>query len=401
MDITWNKFHDLILKEAKKTKIPVSGFFELTARCNFRCKMCYVCNTDNTDYAKKNELSTEQWIRLGREAREAGLFFLTLTGGEIFLRKDFFEIYEAYTEMGFNIVLFTNGSLLDKERVKRLAQKPPSRVSITLYGANSDTYRNVTGNGDGYAKTINSIRLLKANNIPVDVKTTVVKYNKDEFEILAEQMKNLGITIGVVNYVSPRREGNDTDPLDCRLNPYELVLYEKKIREYNRYLDNEEYSENKSDPNKNHDRDGKKEVPKTGEVNTEAKDKTRFQLDEDTMQHMASEDKKHENTIVNTDNDAFRCISGKCGFWLAWDGKLYPCGLLSEPYTEPLKTGFLNAWEKQKQLCETVPVCNECRTCEFRSKCMTCPARLKAETGYFDRPAKYLCEHAELRIKLL
>ena len=68
--------------------IPVAGNFELTARCNFGCKMCYVHDSDGTD-----ELSADQWIEIGRQAVEKGMVFLLLTGGEPFLRKDFKEIY--------------------------------------------------------------------------------------------------------------------------------------------------------------------------------------------------------------------------------------------------------------------------------------------------------------------
>ena len=56
--------------------IPFTGNFELTAKCNFNCRMCYV--HDNT---KPDALSGEDWLRIAKEARDAGMVFVLLTGG--------------------------------------------------------------------------------------------------------------------------------------------------------------------------------------------------------------------------------------------------------------------------------------------------------------------------------
>ena len=90
--------------------IPLSGHFELTTRCNLDCKMCYVHNNAN-----KNELTAEEWIRIGEEASNRGMMFLLLAGGEPFLRKDFKEIYSALSKMGLMISINTNGSYIDDE----------------------------------------------------------------------------------------------------------------------------------------------------------------------------------------------------------------------------------------------------------------------------------------------
>ena len=75
--------------------LPVSGNFELTARCNFNCPMCYVHSSENDRDSLAKELTTEQWIELARQAKDQGMVFALLTGGEPFVRKDFFEIYGA------------------------------------------------------------------------------------------------------------------------------------------------------------------------------------------------------------------------------------------------------------------------------------------------------------------
>ena len=73
--------------------LPVSGAFELTARCNFSCKMCYVHLQNDIPGLKARELTAENWLSIAREARDMGLLFLLLTGGEPMLREDFPYIY--------------------------------------------------------------------------------------------------------------------------------------------------------------------------------------------------------------------------------------------------------------------------------------------------------------------
>jgi MoaA/NifB/PqqE/SkfB family radical SAM enzyme len=65
--------------------------------------------------AKRRELSTEEHFRVLDELAEMGTFWLLYTGGEIFARKDFLEIYTYAKKKGFLITLFTNGTIITKE----------------------------------------------------------------------------------------------------------------------------------------------------------------------------------------------------------------------------------------------------------------------------------------------
>src|SRR5665811_821470 len=79
---------------------PVNDTFELTNRCNLACRMCYVRHAAGDTAQRPRELSANEWLALAREAMNNGMVFLLLTGGEVFLRPDFFEIYEPLTRMG-------------------------------------------------------------------------------------------------------------------------------------------------------------------------------------------------------------------------------------------------------------------------------------------------------------
>lgn len=367
----WAEIYQKIINESVVAGVPTAGFFELTSRCNFHCKMCYICSMPQDGSYLENELSTSQWIKLGEEARDAGMLFLTLSGGEIFMRKDFFEIYEPLSEMGLNITLYTNGSLINAERAARLGKKPPSKVSITLYGASPETYGRVTGHPEGFHNTINAIKLLLAENIKVALKTTVIKENYKEFRDIHEIADSFGINLGIVNYVAPRREGCGTDPENNRLDPIELANYEKMLQGFRK-----EHAD-------------REKLKKPLEISSE-----------DIMTDKSVSDALDQLQDASENACAFNCTATKCAFWLAWDGRLTPCGLLTEPCADVKKLGFQESWKYVKSAGLEVPSCSECKSCEYRTRCMTCPARLKVETGYFNRPAPYLCELSKARTKL-
>ena len=137
---------EALYRKAGAAKIPLSGAFELSPLCNFACRMCYVRKTAK-DVAESARpiLRTDQWIRIAEEARDAGMLFLLLTGGEPFLLPDFHALYEKLIGMGLLVSINTNGSLIDDETVAWLKTLPPRRVNITLYGASDETYYALCG----------------------------------------------------------------------------------------------------------------------------------------------------------------------------------------------------------------------------------------------------------------
>ena len=115
------------------------GGIELTPYCNLRCVHCYL-----QDQINESLLSTEEIKKILDMLCTAGVLFLYFTGGEIFTRPDFLDIYVYAKKKGFIIELLTNGTLIDNKVIEIFNKYPPASVSISMYGKDEDSYYRVT-----------------------------------------------------------------------------------------------------------------------------------------------------------------------------------------------------------------------------------------------------------------
>src|SRR5579859_6689524 len=96
-------------------RTPLKVSIEVTRRCPLECQHCYNNLPMGDHDARRREMSAEEHFRLLDELVEMGCFWLLYTGGEIFARKDFIEIYTYAKKKGFLITLFTNGTLISEK----------------------------------------------------------------------------------------------------------------------------------------------------------------------------------------------------------------------------------------------------------------------------------------------
>lgn len=361
--------YDLLIEklslQAGLQRIPLNGAFELTSRCNFNCRMCYVHDKSEDKSLIRRELTADQWIGIAEDAREAGMLNLVLTGGEIFLRSDFKDIYERLSRMGFKITLYTNGSLIDETKAKWLGRIPPTSMEITLYGASADTYEKMCGNAAGYERTIKAVDMLMAEGINLELKMTVTYDNMGDMEQLAEFAYKRGLPLSIVDYLFPQMACESPD--HCRLSPRDLVDFMKKYFSATDRL---------------------REAYSTGELPKQTLERAAR-----IVQDIEKLDRDKESAERKS---AFTCKAGTSSFWVNWEGIMVPCGMMKEPAINLLQTSFNEAWDR---LCEgiyDIPACSECEQCSMKMFCDVCPAKLKTETGHYDRPAPYLCELARL-----
>lgn len=338
--------------------LPISGTFELTARCNFSCPMCYVHLKQNDIRAAGKELTAGQWIGLAREAKERGMVFALLTGGEPFLRKDFFEIYNAMKEMGLLISINTNGSLLEGEIRRQLLENPPFRVNISLYGGCDETYRNMCSQ-DAFGRVVENIRALKEAGVDVRLNLSITPYNRGDLEKIDRIARELGVHVKASSYMYPpiRINGEQfgcgnrlsaPDAARCRVE-WDLLRFSPE------------------------------------ELQARARN----------LRELA--DELHECSV--DPDEGVRCRAGHSSFWMAWDGTMMPCGMIPVPSAKPLEVGFGEAWDQIRTAVKAIRMPSECSGCPKREACGVCAAVCITETGSFREVPRYMCQLTDETIR--
>src|SRR4051812_18041582 len=105
-----------MMELCEKNGIPHSAMVELTWRCNLRCTHCYLPEGQRRKSAREaDELSTEELIRVFDEMAALGVLYLTLSGGEVFMRRDFLLLAAHARKRAFDVRVFTTGTIFTAE----------------------------------------------------------------------------------------------------------------------------------------------------------------------------------------------------------------------------------------------------------------------------------------------
>jgi len=201
-------------ERAKRAGLTLSVHFELTRRCNLRCRHCYVCGAD--DKARR-EMSASQVFRALDVLAESGTLFVTFTGGEPLLRRDFFEIAERAAKKNFAVRIFTNGTLIDEAAADRIAALNPLEVGISVYGATAETHDGITMSPGSFDKSVAALHALLARGVPSTVKSVIMKPNFGEYGALIDMALEMGAKYVFDTTVFPRDDGG-REPLELRLD---------------------------------------------------------------------------------------------------------------------------------------------------------------------------------------
>ncbi len=170
--------------------------WHFTERCNLRCQHCYQEGSRLQEMTlpeiKGVVAEIAEMFKAWREAY--GLEFapsFNLTGGEPFLRADFFEIIEEIAGQGFAIFVLSNGTLVDREKAKRLAALGVKGVQISMEGP-EEIHDRIRGTGS-FAAAVAGIRDLLTAGVRVSLNTTLSTVNADYFHDLVELAVSLGV----------------------------------------------------------------------------------------------------------------------------------------------------------------------------------------------------------------
>lgn len=187
---------------ACRSGTPLAGNFELTARCNFNCKMCYVHLTAEEQQRRGRELTADEWLAIAQEARSRGMLFLLLTGGEPLIRKDFRYLLTELKKMGLLVSVNSNGSLIDRDWLDFFRHEPPFRFNITLYGASDAAYERLCGR-PMFARVTENIRALRELGVGVKLNVSMTPYNVADMAEIYRIAQELGTPMQLATYMFP------------------------------------------------------------------------------------------------------------------------------------------------------------------------------------------------------
>ena len=352
-------------QKGRRLGLPIAGNFEITARCNFNCPMCYVHMTnEQLSVSRRKELTAEQWIDIVTKAKDKGMLFALITGGEPFVRKDFFQIYGAMKKMGLMVSINSNGSMLEGEILEKFLADPPFRINISLYGGCNETYQKMCGL-PMYDTVLKNIIILKKHGVDVRINLSITPYNCDDIKKIYAIATEHNIQVKASSYMYPP------------------IRLEKKIQGYGNRLS--------------------------------PVDSARYSVEWDKLRFTEKEFKQRAENMkkliaIDVDDCAaemesitengVKCRAGSTSFWITWDGQMRPCGMMPGPTAYPLETGFEKAWETIREETKKIHQPAKCLNCPKKEVCGVCAAVCVAETGAFDQVPEYMCERTDGIIRM-
>lgn len=344
IEIEQIKFKTFVYEKAVAKRIPLVGVFELTHRCNLHCVHCFIPKD-----LDKTELSYRQICDILDQLCQKGCIFLCFTGGEVFSRSDFIDIYIYAKNLGFIIVILTNGTLITPHIADVLNEFPPFSVEISIYGATKKTYESITGVQGSFELCQRGINLLLDRGIPFKLKTMLLSLNKHEIWQMKDYAKNLGLKFRFDPRINSSLNGSK-DPCIFRLPPEELIEFDladrERIKEWREF---------------------------------------------------------HQKFKVAPSTDyIYTCAAGRTSFVIDAYGKLQFCILSRHPNYDILSGSFHEGWQLFPQIyTQKITRDTKCRHCDLVSLCGQCPGWAELENGDIEEPVEHLCQAAHLRAKKL
>jgi AdoMet-dependent heme synthase len=321
--------------------VPLSVQLDLTYRCNERCVHCYLDHDDH------GEMTTAEINRLLDEMAEAGVFILTLSGGEIMLRKDFFEILEHARQLMFCVKLKTNAVLIREREAARMRDLGVESIQVSIYSHRPEVHDAITLLPGSLKRSIAAIKFLKSQGLKVIIANVLMTENMQDYQGVRALAEELGVTATLDPTVTPMMDGNRST---LKLGVGESSL-QKVFRDQALVGDVDEFCAVPSAP------------------------------DADQL-------------------DALPCSAGHTACYVSPYGDVYPCVQFPLPTGNVRKQAFLDIWRFSDQMNEVRSIrlkdLSSCSQCVHGTNCSRCPGLAFME-GNMRGPSTQDCEKSFAR----
>lgn len=190
---------------------PFLVIWEVTQACDLACVHCRAKAQPARD---PRELTTDEGFRLIDQVRAFGQPLFVLTGGDPMKRPDIVEFIAYATERGLRTAMTPSGTaLMTYKAVAMLKAHGLARLAVSLDGSSAeihDAFRRVPGS---FAWTMKCIEYARQLNLPVQINTTVTRYNLHDFDAMAALMAQLGIVLWSLFLLVPVGRGKKEDEI--------------------------------------------------------------------------------------------------------------------------------------------------------------------------------------------
>jgi radical SAM protein with 4Fe4S-binding SPASM domain len=327
--------------KALELGVPLSAQLDLTYRCNERCVHCYLDHDDH------GEMTTSEIKKLLDELASAGVLFLTLSGGEILVRKDFFEILEYARRLSFCVKLKTNAILIREAEAERLRSLDVDSIQVSIYSHRPEVHDAITKVHGSLKRSLDAIRFLKAQGLKVIVADVLMQQNTRDYPSVRALAVELGAEFTLDPTITPKIDG---DRSILSLNASSSTLQEV-FRDQTLVANVDEFCA----------------PPEPASAN---------------------------------DLDGLPCSAGHTACYISPYGDVYPCVQFPLPSGNIRRQPFIDIWQHSAQLNGVRSIrlrdLTSCSTCAHVSACTRCPGLAYME-GNMRGPSVQDCEKSFAR----
>lgn len=332
----------LLIEMAQKAAtlgVPISVHLDITYRCNERCPHCYLDHDDH------GEMTTEEIKELLNQLAEAGTFFLTLSGGEVLMRRDFFELVEHARRLLFNVKVKTNGVMIRGREAQRMRRLGVEQVQISIYSHRPEVHDAITKLPGSLKRSLQAIRLLKTEGLKVTIANVLMAANAFDNDGVIALAQELGASYMLDPMVTPKMDG-DCSVLELRaaMGDLQSVFHDQRL------------------------------AGSHGET-----------CGASTPEDVA---------------DDYPCSAGHASCYISPYGDVFPCVQFPLPSGNVRRQRFLDIWQGSPELAEVRSIrtrdLHGCSSCSNVNSCSRCPGLAYME-GNMRGPSTTDCQISYLR----
>lgn len=188
---------------------PFITIWEVTRACALKCLHCRA----EAQYQRDpNELTTEEGMKLIDQIAELGSPLLVFTGGDPLMREDIYTFMDYAIKKGIRVSMTPSATpKVTKEAMKKSKETGLARWAFSLDGSTAEVHDHFRGTKGSYDLTIKSIQYLKELNMPIQINTTVSRYNLHDLDNIAKLVEDFGAELWSVFFLVPTGRGQLDD----------------------------------------------------------------------------------------------------------------------------------------------------------------------------------------------